>query len=430
MASVKDIIEINISRETQGVSRQGFGTPLFLGLHAAFPERTRTYTSLTGVAEDFNTESVEYTAAQRYFGQELEPTTIKIGRQKADDVDFTIDVANNATYTLTVDGTAVSITSDADATAIEIAAALDTEFTSAGAAGTFVDNLDGTFSITPADADNFSLTFTTNLNATYNTTESITDAVTNVRVADNDWYFLNAYTHVSQDIQDLAAWAEAETVIYVTSYNGSDALDSQVSTDPGSILQGLNYDRTAIIYANDPTEYPEAAIVGLQAPKDPGSTTWKFKTVTGVTASNLTTTQSLTLKGSKFDFGKGYNTIEPVGGVDIFREGRMVSSEFIDIIRFSDWIEARMREEIYLTLINSEKIPYTSSGFAVIEGRMRQILNQGVVVGGLIDYNITVPNPRSLDTNSRINRVADGFEFTATLAGAVHFVSIQGRLVV
>lgn len=89
-----------------------------------------------------------------------------------------------------------------------------------------------------------------------------------------------------------------------------------------------------------------------------------------------------------------------------------------------------MREEIYLTLINSEKIPYTSSGFAVIEGRMRQILNQGVVVGGLIDYNITVPNPRSLDTNSRINRVADGFEFTATLAGAVHFVSIQGRLVV
>ena len=112
MASVKDIIEINITRETRGVTRQGFGTPLFLGLHAAFSERARTYTSLDGVAEDFSTESNEYIAAQRYFGQELEPTQIKIGRQKADDVDFTIDVANNATYTLTVDGTEVSVTSD------------------------------------------------------------------------------------------------------------------------------------------------------------------------------------------------------------------------------------------------------------------------------------------------------------------------------
>ena len=427
MASTKDIIEINISRETRGVSRQGFGTPFFLGLHANFPERVRSYTSIDGVAEDFNTESLEYEAAQRFFGQQLEPTIIKIGRQKVDTIDFAIDVANNATYTLTIDGTEVTFVSDADATAEEISAGLAAEHTSAGATGTLVDNT-GSLTFTPADTDSPDVQFTSNLNATFNTTESITDAITANRTADSDWYFLTAYTHANQDIQDLAAYAETQTVIYGTSYNGTDALDAQDETDPGSVLQGLNYSRTFIIYAEDPSQYPECAIIGLQAPKDPGSTTWKFKTVTGVTASDLTTTQSLTLKGSKFDYGKGYNTIEPTGGRDIFAEGRVVNSEFIDIVRFSDFIEARMREEIYLTLVNSEKVPYTDAGFALIEGKMRQVLNQGIDVGGLVDFNIIVPNPRALPTNSRINRVAEDFEFTATLAGATHFVEIVGRL--
>lgn len=88
-----------------------------------------------------------------------------------------------------------------------------------------------------------------------------------------------------------------------------------------------------------------------------------------------------------------------------------------------------MRERIYLTLVNSEKIPYTNAGFAIIEGRMREVLNQGVAVGGILpDYNITVPNPRNLDPNDRANRVATGFEFRATLQGAVNFVEIAGTL--
>lgn len=89
-----------------------------------------------------------------------------------------------------------------------------------------------------------------------------------------------------------------------------------------------------------------------------------------------------------------------------------------------------MRERIYLTLVNSEKIPYTAAGFATIEGRMREVLQQGVAVGGIAPGTVavTVPNPRTLDPNLRANRVAEGFEFTAVLAGAVHFVSISGRL--
>jgi len=249
MASVKDIIEINISRETRGVSRQGFGTPLFIGSTAGVlsaTDRVRTYSSAEAVLNDFTETDPEYIAALRFFGQELEPTYIKIG-----------------------------------------------------------------FHDTSA-------------------TETITEAYNAIKEQDSDFYFVTTYSHDPADIEALAAVVETESRIYGASYNGTDATDAQDSSDIGSTLQGLNYARTFLVYAEDPTEYPECAFIGLQAPKDPGSTTWKFKEVSGVTPSNLTTTQSLTLKGSKYDYGKGYNTYEPTGGRTIFAEGRVVNSEFLD----------------------------------------------------------------------------------------------------
>lgn len=355
MASVKDIIEINITRDTRGISRQGFGIPLFLGNTPDVfnsGEVVRTYTSADDVLADFGDDAPEYTAAQRFFGQEIEPTYIKIG---------------------------------------------------------YHDNV-------TTDVDSGELL------------ESVVDALAKIREVDSDWYFITAATHETDEILAIAAYAETNTVIYGTSYSGIDALDVSSTLDPGTQLQLLNYSRTFIMYAADDLEYPECAIIGLQAVKAPGSTTWKFKEVTGITPSNLSTTQSIILKGTKYDFGKGYNTYEPTGGRDIFAEGRVVNSEFIDTIRFADWLEARMRERIYLTLVNMEKVPYTSAGFAIIEGRMREVLNEGVAIGGLESYQVTVPNPRTLDPNSRANRVATGFSFKGVLAGAVHYVEINGNL--
>lgn len=213
MASTKEIIEINISRETRGVSRKGFGTPLFIGettgvLSAS--DRVRTYTSAEAVLEDFSVADPEYIAALRFFGQEIKPTYIKIG---------------------------------------------------------FWDSA---------------------------TAETIVEAYTAIKETDSDFYFVTAESHTQSDVEALAATIEAESRIYITSTSAANAVDSGDATDVGSVLQALNYNRTAVIYTPDDTQYPEAAIVGLQAPKDPGSTTWKFKSVTGVTASDLTTTQSPT----------------------------------------------------------------------------------------------------------------------------------------
>jgi hypothetical protein len=426
------IIEVNITRETQGVSRQGFGTPLFLGTTAegwSAGERVRTYTGIDEVLADFPAESAEYTAAQRYFGQEVSPTFIKIGRQILGVASVTgeVTVADAEAFDITMGGLTASYTSGTGATAQSIVIGLLNAFNAEGLDGVFEDNGDGTFTILPNNTETASVSGTPNMTLVENT-EGLTDALTAISNEDDDWYFLSTSAHDAESMLEAAGYIQAKQRMYITSYSGIDAYSASATTDPGFRLQELNFDRTAIIYTKDSSEFPECAVVGLQGPKDPGSTTWKFKEVSGVTPAGINTTQSIVLKGTKYDYGKGYNTFEPKGGRVIFAEGRTVSGEFIDVIRFSHWIAARMVERTFMTLVNSEKIPYTPAGFSIIEGRMREVLNEGVAIGGLFSYTVTVPNPRNIDPNSRANRVATGFKFKGILAGAVHAIEISGSL--
>lgn len=349
MANIENIVEINITRETRGVSRTGFGTPLFLRASASLiadgDPRVESFTSLAGVEDAYGTDDPAYTAAQRVFGQQRSPTTFKVGQQFSDDAD-------------------------------------------------------------------------------------ILEALSAVQEADDDWYFLLTYQHSGADIITVADWVEAQSKLYFASYNDADALDPNAETDPGFDLNQREMMRTALIYAEDPEEFPEAAWVALQATKNPGSSTWKFRSVSGVTPSDLTPTDMLTLKGDKYSNGKGYNIYTRVAGRNMFSEGKVAGGEFIDVMRFSDWLEARMRERIFLTMMNSEKIPQTRAGYTVIEGRMREVLQEGVRRNGLQSFEITVPDPNEADPNDLANRVASGFRFRARLAGAIHFVEIDGTLTV
>lgn len=333
MARVNEIVTINISRETRGVSRQGFGTPLFIGTTGfGTGERVRTYSSVTQAEEDFAEGDPELVALRRYFGQQVSPTFVKVGyHDTAAVASVTYEVTAGGTeYAVTVDGAEVSYTPEVGATVQEIVDGLEQAYRDAAIDGRFVDNSDGTFTLIPADFNNFTYsTTTTELTETENI-ETYADAYGYIKSQDDDFYFVNAETHEPADVEALAEIVEAEKRIYVTSTSAAQAKNSLVTSDIGSVLQAKDLARTVVIFAEDDTEYPECAIVGLQAPKDPGSTTWKFKSVSGVTVSRLSTTESLTLKGTRFDYGKGYNTYENIGGRNIFAEGRMVNGEFID----------------------------------------------------------------------------------------------------
>ena len=259
--------------------------------------------------------------------------------------------------------------------------------------------------------------------------EALDVALNAVAQEDNDWYFLATHTHKTSDIVSIAAWAEANKKLYFASYKDSDALDSQIKSDAGGTLQPMGYDRTVLMYSASADSFPECAIIGRQCTTLEGSSTWAYKTLKGVMPDNLSDSQVKTLMGTKTARGKGYNTYTYTAGQNIFFDGRVVGGEFIDVIRGADALEARIRENIYSLLVNSEKIPYNSVGAAQIEACIRSVLSDFNARGFIeADYTITVPNLRNADTNLRGNRIAEGFAFNANLTGAIHYIGINGTL--
>lgn len=431
MTVLTDIIQVQISRETQAVSRAAFNIPMFLAEHTAFSERARTYSNFTAVAEEFKSGTAVYEAASRYFGQELVPATIVIGRKQVDGVEGSVATVSNSTeYKLVVNGTSVTITSDTSATAIEIVAALKTEFTTAAIAGVnFTDNLDGTFDLDVAiPGAAWSVNASSNLNLVNKaSTETWADAITAVEQENNQWIALNAATHVDADILEIAEAIEAREKIYITSTNSS-AVKTSVTTDLASQLKSLGYQKTALMWKADADEnYPECAWTAYQLQPLPGSNTWAYKTLTGTSVDKLTGTETTNLKN------KNVNTYENIGGVNATTGGKMVGGEYIDIMVGVLWLTARMRERIWFRMVNTSKIAYTNAGIAIIEAEVRAQLQEGIRNNFLADSPapvIYVPDALAVDPNLRATRVLEDLSFEARLAGAIHFVTIRGSVFV
>lgn len=88
-----------------------------------------------------------------------------------------------------------------------------------------------------------------------------------------------------------------------------------------------------------------------------------------------------------------------------------------------------MQERIYFRLVNTKKLPYNSAGLSVIENEIRAVLAEAIANGFIADNPapvIKVPNVLSIEPNLKALRTLEGIEFNATLAGALHKVSVLG----
>ena len=258
-------------------------------------------------------------------------------------------------------------------------------------------------------------------------TETLVAALATIRGVDDTWYALVSESHTAADVLALAAYIQANYKIYGTSTNDV-VTPTSGTTDIGSQLEALGYDRTFVVYsATANADYPEAAWIGSQLAEVPGSNTWAFKQGAGVTQGNLSSGQITFLEG------KNVNYFTDIGGVNIFMTGAMANGTWIDEMVFVDWLRARIQEGIFFRLINKKKIPFTKKGFAIIENEIRSVLTLGVTNGGIADdtpFTVVVPNPLDIPETQRAQRIAGNFTFTARLAGAVHKVIVRGTVTV
>lgn len=425
MSELDQIVQIQINRETTAISTASFQIPLVLATFTNFAERVRIYTDFDAVTDDFDSTDNVYKIASNLFGQDgVRPPYIIVGRRQVDSVTFTPVVADATVYTVTINGTDYSFTSGTGATAATIVTGLKT------AIGTVTGiTVSGTSSLTvaPSLAGNaWSVNASTNLTAVNATpTETWVEAFDAVSDFNNQWYALIAETHVQADVLALAAAIQPRHKIYFTSTQDA-TVPTTSTTDVASALKAAGYSRTGIIYLpTADTQYPEAAWVGSQLPRTPGSNDWDFKKANGVTVSSLTDTQRTNLRF------KNANMYTTVAGVAIFQDGNMSTGvgDAIDIIIGIDWTYARMQEAIYSRLTNLLKVPYTRNGFLIIESEMRSVLSQGEA-NGLYDsgWNVISPDPLTIAASQRIQRIAGNFTFTARLQGSVRVVTIVGTV--
>lgn len=431
MTVLTDIVSINISRETQAVSREAFNIPCFISTHTAFSERARVYTSLTALQDDFSSTSKAYIAASKFFGQDLVPQSIVIGRKQVDGVDGSIaTVTNLGVYKLTINNVEFQFTADGTATAIEIVAGLKAAYDVAPITGiTFTNNLDGTFDVDVSPAGTaWSIKGSTNITlANKASVETWPAAIAAVQAVNDTWYALTIESHTDADILAVAGDIESKKKIYAYS-SGDAAIKTTATTDIASQLKALSYDRTFGVYApSADTEYPECALVGGQLQEQPGSNTWEYKTLSGVTVYKLTGTETTNINN------KNISSYEVVGGVNVVVGGMVASKEWIDVMVFVDFLESRMRERIWSRLVNSKKLAYTSSGLSIIEAEIRAQLAEGIRVGGLDEVpapQVFVPRVLDIAPNLRAQRIVEGITFSARLAGAISKVRLTGTVTV
>ncbi len=254
-------------------------------------------------------------------------------------------------------------------------------------------------------------------------------------VSKNEWYgFALAFEATATEIEAAAKWAEANEKLFGFSFAAGNC---PINMTP--------YSNTFAIYAGDlvpqpdslpdGNRYAEVAYMAKCFGYDPGTETWGLKTLNGVTASHLSTTQINELSSANVNY---YIT---VANKDVTQNGRVGADEWIDVIRFRHWLLNKIQIEVFKFMAKNEKAAFNDSGITGIQNVIESVLSAAQRAGGIDEdrydenenlergYIVTVPKSAAISAAEKRKRKLTGISFIARLAGAIHEVAIRGTLV-
>lgn len=451
MANIDRIVKVDIALNTTGITSEGFSTTIVVGPHAYTTTRVL---SIAGSADElldlgFSSDDLIYKAVNSAFSQTPRPTVVKVGRIQCDTAKlalktvpavgllykFTINSNNNGipeehSYEYTAQA---SEDAKAVLTALANAVMADSDVNTKYAATVVDENL--VIKVNdPSESFSLKAGSLTKISAFEAADISLAENMALITAADSDFYGVAYTDHTDDAIMEMASWAESHKKLYITSTNAAGARNSEVDSDILSKLMAKNYYRTACWVHDDVSESLETAIMARCFSILPGGETWANKKLAGITTDGLTETEYTAVKT------KNGNTFERFRNVAITQRGITSAGEWIDVIRFRDWLEETIKTEVFSTMINMDKLPYTDAGIAIIEGKINAVLELGQQRGGIAPteydengnknygFTISVPRASSISANVKAQRNLQDVKFTARLAGAIHAVDIVGSL--
>jgi len=450
--ALQDISQVTISLDSGGITRPGFGTPIFFTAHNYTDNRVDSFSTLADVAAVFGTEANAYIAAQAVFGNSPSVQTFKVARIiGSTTVTPTISTVGTV-YTIKVtDQDGVNVTASAtmdgvtNTTIAQIVTELVTEINAGSQDVTATNNT--SFLTLARDAayptNDYVVSLVANLTIATSASglESISDAYNAVKLVDNDWYAVGYEDHTTKaNVLALAALVEADVKVY---FYGSSAVESIDDTytvggtpDNADIIAWLaegNYFRTITWWHQDAdTDFNEMTYCGYNLPFDAGTVVWTNNQLGGVSAAknpngfSLTTTQQNNLNDRKCTF------VGVKGDVTYTRGGKVAAGEWIDIIHGRDNLQSDMELDLFDLLTNQQgsKLPYTDKGINVIAGAVESRLNYYKTKRNFLADPIVINVPKAKDVlrADKVARVLNDLTFTAKLAGAIVMTDITGIL--
>jgi hypothetical protein len=264
------------------------------------------------------------------------------------------------------------------------------------------------------------------------TVEAIGDTL-NRALNTSGWYVICPAGIAETDFNTIAEWTEAQTKVFAFTYVGAQSPVGEIYYRSFG-FDGKTEDTQAVTDVPDANRYLHVAATAKCLAYPSGSETWAFKQLAAVYPSNFSSTKCDALEQSHLNY------FTEVGGKNITMNGQVVAGEWIDVIRFRDWLQNDMQYRLYNLFIMNNKVPYTNSGIALIENQMIASLKAGQAAGGIAPdeydandslvpgYTVTVPNSMDLSASEKASRALTGCKFSARLAGAIHAVTVNGEL--
>lgn len=248
----------------------------------------------------------------------------------------------------------------------------------------------------------------------------------------SDWYVV-CPVGLNHLILDVVQWTESQEKL---------CCFTQLDDDPTVMTSYFRsfgiFGKTVMGVDLDVTEYDNLAInvawvtkcLGYHA----GEETWHYKKLSSMFPSSLTERQKQTLCEGNITY------FQAVTGKSLSFGGKTLSGEWIDVVRFCDWLKNEIQLRVAQILMASPKIPYTTSGIALVQNQMIAALKSGVAWGGISEdeynedgelipgFTTSVPSTSNITSSQKASRKLEGCTFTARISGAVHMIDIRGSL--
>ncbi len=453
--SLDTIANVSITRATRTASRRSFGVVLIAAYHTAWLDRVRSYTDPADMLTDgFTADHPAYLAAVALVSQNTRVPSFKIGRRAGaptQTIELTpTDVTEGLVYSGEIGGEAWSYTVQAgdaiDDINVGIAAAIN-GLTVAVTATPDPASPASTKVIVAADNPGEWFAYT-GMNAELDVVDATAEPATTlatdlgaIQTADADWYGLVvADAQSAAQIEAVATWAETQTIVYVAHTMDSD-VPASGSADIASTLKAAEQLRTMPFYSRENHgAFPDAAVLGAVLPLTVGSADFEFKTLSGVSADDLSSTEVERLTGTPESPSTGkramiYVEAVPTGtnaGTLITRGGLTSGGEWLDVVIGLDYVRALIQERSFNLRISTPKLPFTTGGIDALAGAVRGALR----TTALAPYNILDPDSilveetklEDVSDADRQARYYDGVRFDARVQGAIRALRIRGTV--